>query len=39
MISVKVFWTLRVNASSSGVASTSSGSGSIRATRYGFSVT
>ena len=33
MISVKVRWTLRVSASSSGEGSTSSGSASIRATR------
>ena len=33
MISENERWTLRVSASSSGVSSTSSGSGSIRATR------
>ena len=35
MISLKVRWTLRASASSSGEGSTSSGSASIRATRYG----
>ena len=39
MISEKVRWTFRVSASSSGEGETSSGSASILATRYGFSVT
>ena len=35
MISAKVDWTFRASASISGVSSTTSGSSTIRATRYG----